>query len=485
MQSDKPKTTLVSLSVVGDGILAKYYHKLPSLGIAYLASSLERAGYQVSLFDKSVSLNQKEYVVNEILSRKPDIVGFYIITESFHFTLDIIRTLKAKHKGLKIWVGGPHVYCLPEETIAHEEIDCACVFEGEEMIVKLLDSNFDSREMAKIDGLIYKENNKIIQNKPALIKDLDSLAKPARHLFGPLKDYRPSIVSYKKLPATGILTSRGCASRCTFCHSGKGELTMRYHSPEYVIDEISQLVTDYGIKELFFFDDTFTTNRPRVIEICETIIRNNIKISWSSMIRVTGINKELLQLMKRAGCWLVQIGVESGSQEVLNLMKKDIKLEQVKNVTRMAYDVGLEVKGYFIIGNAGDTVETLDKTIDLIKELPFHYASINHLTPLPGTELWETGHLYGDFEKKNYDKVNYLSDSVNYIPKGLTEEIINKKFKEAYLGFYLNPKTIFRFLKTIKSFDDIKRMLGAISLLSAMLYVKITGIIKNGTPTKS
>lgn len=470
-----PNIVLASAFVNNDYTFSKYYHKLPTLGIGYIAAVLLKNGYKnISIIDRTLHISESDSLVEEILSKNPDVVGFYSVSENYKFVVELFKKIKEKRPAVKTILGGPHVYGLPSASIMPDCIDLGINGEGELSFLELIRSNFDPAGFPKIPGLIYKKDGLVFVNPMSLIHNLDEIPFPARHLYPPLDRYMPSIITYKKLPATGMLTSRGCNSRCTFCHSGKGEFGLRFHSPEYVIEEIKHLKKDFGVREFFIFDDTFVANKARAMEICEGIIRNNLDISWSCNAKVTYLTDDLLKLMRRSGCWLLQVGVESGNQKILNLMKKGITLEQVKKACEAAYKLGFHIKTFFIIGNAGETVETLDDTIKFMVSLPVHYSSINLMTPLPGTELWDNVEKYGTFDKERIEEINYLSDKPTFIPHGLTEEIMLKKFREAYLKFYLNPRTVMRNLKVLKNFEDLHRFTKASFLLSRLLISKMT-----------
>lgn len=460
---------LASTFINNDYLLSKYYHKLPSLGIGYIAALLEKNGYNVSIIDKTIHVNDADRLLNDILDKNPNVLGFYCVSENYKFILQILQKVKEKRPKTITVIGGPHVYGLPEASIQPKCIDFGIYGEGESAFLELVESNFDPTQYPFIKGLIYKTNDKVHVNSLALIHNLDAIPFPARHLYPPLDRYLPSIVTYKKLPATGILTSRGCASKCTFCHSGKGELKLRFHSVEYVIEEIRHLQKDFNIKEFLILDDTFVAHRKRAIQICEEIIRKNLNISWSCNVKVNYLSEELLEIMRRAGCWLLQVGVESGNQDILNIMKKGITLEQVRKSCEIAYKLGFHIKAFFIIGNAGETIETIDDTINFALSLPIHYASISLMTPLPGTELWNHAEEFGKIDKNKLEEINYLSNRPAFVPHGLTEEILTKKFQEAYLRFYLNSRTVFRNLITLKGLEDMKRFARASVILSKIM----------------
>ena len=208
------------------------------------------------------------------------------------------------------------------------------------------------------------------------------------------------------------------------------------------------------------------------------MIEKKLNISWSCNAKVIFLDEELLRIMRKAGCWLLQVGVESGSQEVLNIMKKGITLKQVRDACESAYKLGFQIKTFFIIGNAGETEKSLDETIKFMCSLPAHYTSVNLMTPLPGTELWDKVEEYGTFDKEKIEEINYLSDKPTFIPFGLTEEILMRKFRESYLKFYLSPGAMYRNLIVLRNLKDIKRFTRASFLLMKLLFSKITAKAK-------
>lgn len=481
-KTTKPNIVLCAISINYNYLLTRYYYKLPSLGIGYIAGVLEKNGYPVTLIDKTISKDGIAALVDEIIGTKPDVIGFYSVSETFRIVMQILKMVKAKLPSAVTMIGGPHVYGLPEQAMSYEFIDYAFCGEAEESFLKLLNCNFDSKQLQDIPGLVYRDNGNIKINTMALVGKLDSLPMPARHLYPSLYKYRPSILAYKRLPATGIITSRGCAHKCVFCHSGKGRFKLRFHSPEYVLDEIKRLKKDFGINELIIFDDTFLIHQERALAICEGIIREEIDITWSCNARVNNLNKNLLKTIKRAGCWLLQIGVESGNQDILNTIKKGITLEQVEEACKLAYREGLLVKTYFILGHPKETPKTIEDTVRFMMRLPAHYASINFMTPLPGTELWDAAEQYGSIDKEKLEAINYLSDKPAFIPFGLTERALTSKFKEAYLRFYLNPKTIFRNIRAIRSLEDFKKIFMAVGIL---FKIGLYQVIKKGVKSNA
>jgi radical SAM superfamily enzyme YgiQ (UPF0313 family) len=236
-----------------------------------------------------------------------------------------------------------------------------------------------------------------------LIQNLDALPFPARDLL-PMDKYIPLPNQYKRKPVANLMALRGCPYQCTFCSANAVfGCSLRMRSAQRVYDEIKQLVDTYGIREISFWDDTLTVNKKWLHELCDLIISNHLDITWSCYARVNTVDLDLLKKMKKAGCWNIFYGIESGNQELLDRIKKGITLDQIRNAVKLTKKAGIEVRGSFMIALPGETPEMAHKTIDFAIELDPDYAQFSITTPYPGTELFEQakqyGELSGDFSK--------------------------------------------------------------------------------------
>jgi radical SAM superfamily enzyme YgiQ (UPF0313 family) len=443
------------------GKMAKLGSVTPPLGICYIASFLEKAGYTVSIVDGEVLDYSLDETVKQVLLKKSKIVGITSTITSFPHAIEVGRRLKQQNPELVLILGGPYVSALMEQAI-EPSFNYGVYGEGEYTVRELLDylNGKTDKKISEIPGLIYWDNAEIRINKPrAYIDNLDLLPYPARHLLPPLHLYRPNSQNYQKLPATTLITSRGCPYNCVFCdHSVFGK-KYRAHSPEYVVNEIQHLIETYGIKEIWIVDDTLTLNKKRVADICDLIIQRGIKISWNCLGRVNTVSPELLKKMKEAGCWMIAYGIETGNQEVMDFLQKGITLDEVRQAVTWTKDAGLLAKGFFMIGNPPDTIQTIDQTIAFAKDLKLDYALFTITSPLPNTELFEICKKCG---KVDYSDLSKFSEwNAIYEPPNLTKEQIEKKFKEAYQSFYLRPRYILTQLGNIKGFDDLMRHVNA------------------------
>jgi radical SAM superfamily enzyme YgiQ (UPF0313 family) len=287
-----------------------------------------------------------------------------------------------------------------------------------------------------------------------MVEDLDSLPFPAYHLF-PMEHYRPALGLYRRLPAVGMITSRGCPYECTFCATqGQWGRRTRLRSAENIVEEIRMLQTDFGIREVFFYDDTFTVSKERVQNICEQLLKGGIDLSWTCMSRVNTIDMELLRLMKRAGCHHILYGIESGDNTILDNIKKRIDLEQAYSAVAMTQKAGIAARASFMFGNQGETEETMQRTLDYAIKLDPDFAFFNVATPYPGTAMYDWALENGYLKTHEWDLYD-ASHSVVELPT-VTAEAVERFQKHAMRRFYLRPGYLSRRLIRIRSWEEAK-----------------------------
>lgn len=416
----------------------------PPIGLAYLAAVLERAGYDVKIIDApAISMNFKS-LRYELSRLKPDVVG---ITATTPYIFDAIETAKIAKMEIPDCVtilGGPHPTLMPVETLSNPYVDIVCIGEGEKTIVELANAleMYGMDKLSDIKGIAYKHDGKPIINEPRpLIEDLDSLPFPARHLL-PMNMYK---AFGKRIPIGSILTSRGCPFKCIFCASSKiwGK-KFRARSPRNVVDEIEEFISKYRSKYIEFIDDIFTLSKKRTIEICKEIKSRGLDIFWGCSSRVDTVTKEILAIMKSAGCFIIYFGVESGVQRILDKLAKGIKLEQIKKAFRWAKEVGIQTLASVMIGAPGESLEDIQRTLKFVKKLDPDFVQFSILTPYPGTEIYEELKKQG-YELDN-DWRNYSGTRPTIKGKDMDPDEIIKIFKKAYVQFYMNPRKLISYL---------------------------------------
>ncbi|MBU1131194.1 B12-binding domain-containing radical SAM protein [Patescibacteria group bacterium] len=423
----------------------------PSLGLAYIAAVLEHEGHQVYYLDCSA----EHYTVGDlekVLKNYTDLdfIGITATTPLINNALAVADIAKKLFNKVKIVIGGVHASVLPEEVLVHPAVDFVVIDEGEKTMKELV----SGKEPKDILGLWYKKDNQIVKNQlRPLIQNLDDIPPPAYHLL-PMDKYYPAIGSYKRLPAMMLFATRGCPGRCTFCYrTFRGRVRKR--SAKNIIDEIKILQKNYGIKEVAFYDDTFTLFKDVIKDFCDIIIKEKIDISWSCFTRVDYVDEELLGIIKKAGCHLILFGVESADEKILQNINKRISLDQVKQVVKLARKIGIETRASFMFGNQGETEETIKKTISFALELDPDEVQFNITTPYPGTELFQWAKERGYIKSFNWNDYS-MSNVVMELPEA-NQEKLQYYYNLAHRRFYFRPKIILRRLFNIRSWNQLKQ----------------------------
>jgi len=419
----------------------------PLLSFAMLAAVLREKGARVSILDLGLdaSFDKLDATLEET---KPEIVGITATTPLFFEASELSRRVRKKlGAGVKIILGGPHATALPEECLLSSEFDIVVYCEGEETIAEI----WDKKNLSEIKGIYYKKDGKIFSTGDrGVIENLDSLPMPALDLYA-IKNYRCSRALSRESPISNYETSRGCPSRCSFCNKNISGRKYRMKSPEKVIEELKYILS-LGVKELRFIDDQFNANPQHAKEVCEAIIREGLHFPWSlaAGIRVNCADVELLKLAKRAGCYQVGIGFESGDQDSLDSIDKDATIEESIECMQAVKKAGLESIGFFMLGLPADTEKSLNKTINFAIKLMPDLAKITITIPFPGTHLFEQYEKQGLIKTRDWTKYNFHNAGDVYRHPNLDFETLMKYYLLFYRKFYLNPKYISRrFVKSL------------------------------------
>lgn len=427
----------------------------PPLGLLYIAASLKEDGHNVSLVDYNLEKISDDDLYRIIAGRKIEAVGISVVTPKVYGAMRLARLIKERNPHIIIIAGGPHATLVPEELIKEcPSIDFIIQGEGEIRSRELFSKLENKTDYGSVDGLVFKKSGQIINNKVKdYIADLNALPLPARELID-IKHYANKLKT-SVYPATTMMTSRGCPFQCIYCSKPITGSRIRSVSPKKVLEEIEELVNKYDIREIIFYDDSFTIDKPRVMKICDMIIERKIKVRWQCETRVNLVDQEMLDKMKEAGCYLIAYGIESGSDRVLSILKKGIVKEQIRKAVEITKKARIQILGYFMLGIPGETEQDIKETIKFSKELDLDFAQFSIATAYPGTELYriakQNNKITNDWSKSIYALGGKPLISLSDVP-------VDKLYfyaKKAYSSFYFRPSYILKKISSIKSTQDL------------------------------
>ncbi|HOO78200.1 MAG TPA: radical SAM protein [bacterium] len=437
------------------GIILKSHYVLPPIGLMYLAAALkEWSPAEVEVLDCMVEGLREEESIKRIEAKAPQLLFFVLGTPSVKFIRGWLLRIRAAVPGVKTVAVGPHVTALSGESLEAVGMDFVVRGEPERTAADLAAALVRGGSLRDIPGLAWLENGKLVETAPRdLIQDMDSVPFPARELFA---NERYSAPFAKSSPFALILTSRGCPFQCIYCATrGYYGHSWRPRGVDNVLDELTLMVGKFGLKDIGFWDDTFTVDRRRVVDICRGIIDRRLGIRWICLSRVDTVDPETLGWMKKAGCYQIQFGVESGDERILKNLGKNITVAQVRNAFRWSKEAGIDPAAFFMFGNPGEDEESVRLTIKLALELPASFASFNINTPYPGSEL------FGRMREKLGDDWTALDARHSSYQEGFDGKSLEKYIREAYRKFYYRPRYLLRSLGRIRSTDDLKRYMKA------------------------
>lgn len=451
--------------------LSSVFHIMPPLGLGYLSSSVKSLGVHVEIIDCLQRNINHEDLIKIISQSNPNVIGFSCYTHDLYQIKLISAYIKKYIPKIKyIVVGGPHSSSAPEHTLQYlPDVDFAFKGEAEygfryliECISKIKNYhvNIDCEELRNIPGLVYKNEDGVIKVNPQFFTDnLDALGFPDWELINP-RDYFKSChgVFYKNHRFTTIFTSRGCPQNCYFCtaHNIMGKRTRR-RSAKHIIEEIKLLRDRFGIHEIHILDDNFTSEKEYILEFCQKLRESKLNIVWAcpNGVRLDSLDEEMLSCMKNSGCYSVSLGIESGVQRVINLMNKDIEIEQVRKKLKLAKKHKLAATGFFIFGYPGEKKEDMLATIKLSKELPLDAADFSNFLPLPGSIIFKQ--LFGDdgLHSINLSAFSSPAHIINYSGNPQEDKIRKYIIRKAYFEFYLRPLILIRLLVRLRSIFQV------------------------------
>jgi anaerobic magnesium-protoporphyrin IX monomethyl ester cyclase len=440
-----------------------YNQDIPDLGLGYLAAIIQQEGHKIELSIRSGKYSSASKFADYIKNSNFNLYGIKVLSTQIKPANETINIIREVDPTATIILGGPHVSGDPKSLFSYfPKADYGIQGEAEQSLTQFIRILSSSRNRMKdletIPGLIYKKGDRTVINESDFCDNLDAIPFPSWELMNPNSFPEVPFNGYsRRFPIAPMVLTRGCPFKCTFCGAHKvNGYNVRTRTVKNILEELHLLTGRYGVKEIQFFDSNCAYRNGPLREVLQRIIAENINITWSAPngIRLDSIDPELVLLMKKSGCFQVNVGIESGSPRILKEIKKNLSLELVRQNIALLRKAGIEVIGFFMIGFPSETYEEIRQTISLALTLPLNGASFSIYCPLPGTEDYER--LFQN-QQVNVDMLTSLDfrtyqNNLSAVP---AQELKNIQTK-AYLRFHLRPKILIYFMKNLTSFSKIR-----------------------------
>lgn len=440
----------------------------PSLALAQLAAWVRMHGYTADIIDLHAENLLPKDAANRVADYKPDIVALTAKTLGWPAVIEIAQMVRQAVPRAVVVCGGPQMSIYPRESLTWDCFDLAVVGDGEDTFLDICEHVEQGSALNDIPGTLYRHPSGEIDQNPSrpASKDIDKYPIPAWDLL-PMDRYH--CLTLLK-PFATMVTTRGCPWHCGYCSQVYSD-KLKFRSPGLVVDEMEYLVKSYGVKEIVMFDETFTIGKKRMRLLSEEILRRNLKVNFNIRARVDTVDREVLTWLKKAGLRSIHMGVEAGTDRVLKIMNKQITREQTEEAFRIAREVGLETRGYFMVGYYDTTPADVEEMIKFSAGLGLDWASYSVATALPATDLYrvaqERGYVDGDFWRR------YTINGGGPIPQLETETFTAERLRQyrtkAYLNFYMRPDLIRRKFSKSEGRAELMEMVGGATVLTEIV----------------
>lgn len=434
---------------------------MPPLGILTLATVLKNNGYEAYVTDSGLYAD-KQALRDYILKINPDVLGLSVISMVYEDAVELAAFIKEACPQCKIIVGGPHATALPELVAGDKNVDLVSIGESEETILEIMEAIKNNGDYGKIRGVAYRNSDgKVcVSEKRGTVANFDSVPIPDRG-FLPMEKYLARVPDLQlEFPTTSIMVTRGCYGNCMYCQPLGRKLFgagIRRRSPELVVAEIEYLLKTYPIKSLWFVDDEPTWHgEDWMIQVCDLICKKKLKFTWSAAARVDQISDRLLSAMHKAGCRSLMFGVESGSEKILNIMRKGYHPARIYEAMDICRRNKIISRAQLMVGTPGETRETLNETLRMIEGAKPDLIGIGITTPTPGSDL------YNDLKDSDALQVKNWKDFDRFVINPIKLEFVTpddlrdaiQSFYRAHMKYHL--QTLINPILFVKRFHFVK-----------------------------
>lgn len=434
---------------------------VPPLGLGFISSHLKKKGFHVDILDCNIEVVEPKQLPNFVDLKQYIAIGFQIFTIDMPMVKQYLDEIRKVNSDIVIIVGGVQPSSDPERTMQFlSQADLGVSGEGETTMTFVMDelrkgTDLSSDKWNDIPNLILRNGDNIILTDHFYEENLDLIGAPDWAALKPeLYSGTAHGFYFRREPVMPIIVSRGCPFHCTFC--GSRNITgymVRFRSPDNVLEELIFLKKNYNLQEFQIIDDNFTAKKKIVLEFCRKLIDKHLDLIWTcpNGIRLDTLDKEIVEMMKKAGCYEVSVGIESGSQKILDDMKKNIKIETIKEKVHLLNSVGISVIGFVMVGYPTDTAETIEESMKFVLALPLRRISLTRFVPFPNTPVTDELIASGQFsqESVSFEKMTY--DNFVFTPKGISDKTLKKLYRKFFFSFYMRPRIILHNLGAVRS----------------------------------
>ena len=419
------------------------------LSLCGLAAYLIREGFTCRVLDLAHAGRISPLLEETLRQDRPRLVGITAYTPNVAIASEVAAKVKGTLPEAAVVLGGFHASALPERTLKEfPSLDYVVAGEGEETLTDLLRYTGDGEPARDVPGLYYREGDAVQSGPPrALIPNLDDLPVPDRGLV-PATEYVPDLGNYRQLPSTGILFSRGCPFRCTFCSKSVFGHRIRYRSEEHFLAEVRECIDRWAIRDFRLEDEAPTININKIRSLCQAILRENLRLTWNCFSRADSVDAETLRLMKQAGCYHITYGIESGLETTLQRIQKRISLQEAESTMRATKRAGIECKANFILGFPWESAEDMRQVVRYAKRISPDLVTFNLFKPLPGSALYDELEAAGRLRHASWEDYFTTSSKIPFEARYGEREGM-RILMWAVFSFYFRPRFIWQRVRLI------------------------------------